>query len=145
MYKCKYFQIRELVSPVVYNKWKEQAWMFFDKEVLMELDLIRERFAAPIVINNWANKGSLRQCGLRSNLDEIPKVHTLRNELYLSGHCSGKAFDLHAGNGNHRRLYDLCLTLIKNKELKHFKRLEKFTNTYTWVHIDTYDTGQIEF
>ena len=143
MYKCKYFQIRELVSPIVYNKWREQAWMFFDEGVLKELDLIRERFGTPIVINNWANNGSLRQCGLRSNLDQIPKTKTLQNQLYLSGHCAGKAFDLHASNN--RRLYDLILSMIKQKELKYFRRLENFTSTYTWVHVDTYDSGQIEF
>lgn len=42
MYKCQYFSIKELVSPIVYNQWKEQSWMFFDEQVLKDLDLIRD-------------------------------------------------------------------------------------------------------
>jgi hypothetical protein len=140
MYKCEYFAIQELVSPVVYNKWGQQAWMFFDEDVLRELDLIRENLGAPIIINNWHNKGSLKQCGLRSNLDEIPKTKTLKNNLYLSFHTMGKAFDLHNGFGNHRKLYDVCYELIKKGKLKKFNRLENFNNTLCWVHIDCANT-----
>ena len=142
MYKCKYFGIKELVSPIVFKVWVDKAWMFFDEEVIKELDLIRERFAAPIVINNWASGGSLEQCGLRSNKD---KLVMNKKTLYLSPHTMGKGFDLHAGNGNHRKLFELCEQMIKNKELKHFKRLENFNKTYTWVHIDTFDSGQMIF
>lgn len=145
MYKCEHFGIKELVSPVVYNKWGEKAWMFFDEDVLKELDYIRETLGAPIIINNWASKGSLRQCGLRSNLDEIPKTNTLKNNLYLSAHTQAKAFDLHNGFGNHRKLYDLCYELIKKKKLKKFKRLENFNNTLCWVHIDAFQSDSIEF
>lgn len=42
MYKCKYFTIKELVSPVVYKTWGEKAWMFFDEDVLKQLDAIIE-------------------------------------------------------------------------------------------------------
>lgn len=145
MYKCEFFGIRELVSPVVYNKWKEQAWMFFDEEVLKELDLIRQTFGAPIIINNWYNKGALKQCGLRSNLDEIPKTNTLKNQLYLSLHTMSKAFDLHSAFGNHQKLYNLCYEMIKKKKLKRFKRLENFNSTLTWVHIDCANVDIIEF
>ena len=71
MYKCTHFGIKELVSPIVYDKWKEQAWMFFDKNVLQDLDTIRETYGHPIIINNWASGGTLKQCGLRSNMDDL--------------------------------------------------------------------------
>ena len=51
-YRCIYFGIKELVSPIVYEKWKEQAWMFFDENVLRDLDTIRETYGSPIIINN---------------------------------------------------------------------------------------------
>lgn len=142
MYKCKYFSIQELVSPIVYNKWGQQAWMFFDEDVLKELDYIRETFGAPIIINNWANGGTLEQCGLRSNKD---KIVMNKKTLYLSSHTMGKAFDLHNGYGNHRKLYDHIYHLIKTGKLKNFKRLENFTNTFTWVHVDTYNSDVIVF
>ena len=142
MYKCEHFGIKELVSPIVHQVWQEKAWMFFDEEVLKELDYIRETYGAPIVINNWGKFGSLKQCGLRSNKDEIVKN---KKTLYLSAHLMGKGFDLHSAYGNNEKLYNHCYELIKKKKLKRFKRLEKFENTKTWVHIDTYDSGEIIF
>lgn len=148
MYKCHYFGIKELVSPVVYNKWGEKAWMFFDEKTLQELDFIREQWGSPIIINNWYNGGQLKQCGLRSNLDDIPKGKTIKNQLYLSAHCMGKAFDLHDGLGRNLKLYDFVLKLLKQKKLQTFKRLENWNNTYTsggWIHIDTFQADSIVF
>ena len=71
MYKCEHFGIKELVSPIVFDKWGEQAWMFFETNTLKDLDLIRETYGHPIIINNWSN--GLKQCGLRSNMDEMVK------------------------------------------------------------------------
>lgn len=142
MYKCQHFSIQELVSPVVYNKWGQQSWMFFDEDVLCELDLIRDNLGAPIIINNWHKGGSLKQCGLRSNMDELVKN---KKTLYLSAHIMGKAFDLHNGFGNHRKLYDVIYDLIKKGKLKKFKRLENFNNTITWVHCDCFQSDVIVF
>lgn len=142
MYKCQYFSIKELVSPVVYERWGERAWMFFDEDELKELDYVRETFGSPIIINNWHKGGSLKQCGLRSNMDELVKN---KKTLYLSAHTMGKAFDLHALNGNNRKLYEHFYNLIKTKKLKKFKRLENFNNTLTWVHGDCFQTDNIIF
>lgn len=142
MFTCKYFKIREIISPIVYKVWGERAWMFFDEDVLKELDYIREEFGGPIVINNWAAGGTLEQCGLRSNKD---KLVMSKKTLYLSAHTMCKGFDLHAGNGNHRKLYDLCYNLIKEGKLKKFKRLENFNETLTWVHIDCFRSDSIVF
>ena len=142
MYKCKYFNIKELVSPIVHKVWQEKAWMFFDEDVLKELDFIREEFGSAIVINNWASGGSLEQCGLRSNKD---KIVMNKKTLYLSSHCLAKGFDLHAGNGNHRKLYEVVYDLIKTGKLKKFKRIENFNNTLTWLHVDCFQSDTILF
>lgn len=142
MYKCKFFNIKELVSPIVYERWKEQAWMFFDEDVLRELDYIRETYNNPIIINNWYVGGNLKQCGLRSNLDDLVKK---QKTLYLSAHCMGKGFDLHCTKGFHKKLFDHIYNLIKNKKLKKFKRLENFNNTLTWVHCDCFQSNAIIF
>lgn len=142
MYTCQYFTIKELVSPIVYKVWGEKAWMFFDEDVLKELDYIRETFGAPIVINNWATGGTLEQCGLRSNKD---KLVMNKKTLYLSAHCLAKGFDLHSGYGNHRKLYDHIYDLIKSGKLKKFKRLENFNSTFTWVHADCFQANSIVF
>ena len=138
MYKCKYFKIQELISPIVYNKWGDMAWMFFNPEVLKDLDTIRETYGSPIVINNWSVGGNLRQCGLRSNMDEMVKA---KKTLYLSAHCLACGFDLHASNGNNKALWQHCSHLIINKKLKMFKRLENLKDTPTWTHCDAFQTN----
>ena len=138
MYKCKYFKIQELVSPIVYNKWGDMAWMFFNPEVLKDLDTIRETYGSPIIINNWTRGGSLKQCGLRSNMDEMVKAKKI---LYLSAHCLACGFDLHASNGNNKSLWQHCYNLILNKKLKMFKRLENLKDTPTWTHCDAFQTN----
>lgn len=145
MYKCKYFKIQELVSPIVYQAWGEQAWMFFNPETLKELDLIRETYGSEIIINNWLWGGNLKQCGLRSNVDEIPMTKTKNKKLYLSAHCMGKAFDLHCKKGNHKALFDLIFDMIQREKLKQFKRLEEWLYTGSWVHIDEFQSKIILF
>lgn len=148
MYKCVNFGIKELVSPVVYNTWGEKAWMFFDENLLKELDLIRESWGSPIIINNWAKGGNLRQCGLRSNMDDICRQKNAAKQLYLSAHCMGKGFDLHDKLGRNIKLYDFVLKLLKQKKLQCFKRLEDWNKTYTsggWVHVDSFQADTIVF
>lgn len=131
MYKCKYFKIQELVSPCVFEKFGEKAWMFFNEDVLKDLDYIREVWGKPIVINSYA-KG-LKQCGLRCNLDDLVRS---KKAVYCSAHLMGKGFDLHT-DGN-KGLYELVMSLVKTRKLKAFKRLENFNKTLTWVHIDAF-------
>ena len=140
MYKCQYFSIKELVSPIVYDKWKEQAWMFFDENVLQDLDKIRETYGSPIIINDWA-KG-LKQCGLRSNMDEMVKS---KKTLYLSAHTMGKGFDLHCYYGHNSKLWQRVYDLISKGKLKSFRRLENLKDTPTWVHTDQFQSNTIVF
>ena len=140
MYKCQYFDIKELVSPIVYDKWGEQAWMFFSADTLKDLDLIRETYGHPIIINNWAN--GLKQCGLRSNMDELVKS---KKTLYLSAHTMGKGFDLHCFYGHNNKLWQHCYSLILCGKLKTFKRLENIKNTNGWCHIDAFQSDNIVF
>lgn len=140
MYKCHFFGIKELVSPVVYNKWGEKAWMFFEESILRDLDYIRETWGSPIIINNWNTGGQLRQCGLRSNQDDIVRAKNAVKQLYLSGHVMGKAFDLHDKLGRNIKLYDHVLKLLKQNKLNSIQRLENWEQTYSgggWVHVDS--------
>lgn len=140
IYKCVHFGIKELVSPVVYNKWGEQAWMFFNESTLKSLDLIRETYGYPIIINDWAS--GLKQCGLRSNMDEIVKS---KKGLYLSAHCLAKGFDLHDKYGHHQKLWQHCYKLEQSGKAGTFKRIENIQLTPTWVHIDEFQTNNIIF
>ena len=145
IYKCTHFGIKELVSPIVYQKFGESAWMFFDETVLQDLDTIRETWGSSIIINNWQWGGDLKQCGLRSNLDQLVKDKTRREQLYISAHSMGKAFDLHDKLGKNNKLYEHIYSLIATGKLKAFKRLENYKNTPGWVHVDSYQTNNIVF
>lgn len=142
MYKCKYYKIQELVSPIVYNQWGNRAWMFFDEDVLRELDYIRETYGKGIIINNYHIGGNLKQCGLRSNMDELVKSKTT---LYLSAHCLAKGFDMHSADGNNKALWQHIYNLILTKKLKKFRRLENIKATPTWAHADCFQSDSIVF
>jgi hypothetical protein len=141
-YKCQYFGIKELVSKIVYDKFGEQAWMFFDEEIRQDLDTIREANGAGLIINNWSSGGSLSQCGLRTNMDPLVKAKTT---LYVSAHCLGKGFDLHDSLGRNQRLWTIVHNLITQKKLKKFCRLENIKSTATWVHVDGYVSDTVVF
>ena len=142
MYKCKHFKIQELVSPIVYSQWGDKAWMFFDEDFLRDLDTIREHWGRAIIVNNWAKGGNLKQCGLRSNLDDLVKN---KKTLYLSAHCMGKAVDMHDSKGSNKALFNLVYNLIEQKRLKKIKRLENLVNPPTWVHADQFQADKIVF
>jgi hypothetical protein len=133
MYKCKYFGIKELVSKLVYDKFGDTCWQWFDADILQDLDTIRESWGKPIIINNWATGGNLSQCGLRTNADPLVKAKTIP---YCSRHCFAKAFDLHDKAGSHQALWTHVQNLILNKKLKRFNGLEKFSSTPTWTHVE---------
>ena len=148
MYKCTHFGIKELVSSVVYQKFGENSWMFFDRTILEDLDIIRETWRNSIIINNWQWGGNLQQCGLRSNLDGIVKDKTRREQLYLSAHGMGKAFDLHDKLGRNKKLFEHIYSLILSGKLKAFKRLESWSATSSdggWVHVDSFQANNIIF
>ena len=148
MYKCIYFGIKELVSPIVYQQFGERAWMLFDKATLEDADTIRETWGYSLIINDWQWGGNLKQCGLRSNLDQIPKDKTRREQLYLSAHCMGRAFDFHDKLGRNKKLFEHIYSLILSGKLKTFRRLENWSATSSgggWVHVDSFQANNIIF
>lgn len=84
MYKCKHFEIHELVPKHIYESRGERAWELLDERALFTLDLLRDRFG-PITVNNYAFGGSRQWSGLR----------TAQSPYYseTSQHSFGRAFD----------------------------------------------------
>lgn len=141
MYKCKYFKLQELVSPIVFNHYGDFAWSFFDANILRDLDKIRKQFGKSITINTWLYGGNTTQCGFRSNMDKLVKD---KKTLYCSAHCMGKAFDLHSSDNIN--LFDLIYKMINCGELSTLKRLESRQSTKDgWVHIDGFQSDNIVF
>jgi hypothetical protein len=128
----EYFDIKELVSEQVYKKYKERAWSFFSIELLETLLVLRrDILQCPMIINNWFNKGSYSQRGLRCNMDPIVKEKTV---IYLGAHCLGQGLDFHTNKYSPSE----CRKIIKEKQdlLPYAIRLEDDKSAPTWVHFD---------
>ena len=133
MYICEHFKLQELVSPIVYQKYGQFAWNFFDSRFLQDIDLLRKKWGKPLVVNNWEKGGGYKQSGLRCNVDPLVKGKT---EPYLSAHCLGRAVDIKP-----IKLVDcddLFLCVLDNyKDFQVISRVENINVTGVYVHIDS--------
>jgi hypothetical protein len=132
----KYFQIYELVSEEVYNKYKEDSWALFHEDALHCLLIMREGIDKPFTINNWYWGGNFDERGFRENTCSICKSKTDNNIMYLSGHVLGMAFDFTVRGMNAPAVRDW---IEENADLFPCKiRLENEKNgvQITWVHFD---------
>ena len=84
MYKCKYFDIKELVPEHVYEDRGEKAWELLDNRMLMTLDRLREIYG-PITVNDWSWGGENQWRGLRTPESPVGTIY--------SQHRFGRACD----------------------------------------------------
>lgn len=137
----QYFDIRELVSKQVYEKFGESAWKFFDTKLLITLYFIRNKKGKYIIVNDWHKGGSLQQRGFRENICPIVKEKTNNLKMYVSAHTVGQGIDFTILN---EKASDTRKWILKIEDELPFKiRLEykyiKSGEEITWVHLDTYD------
>lgn len=127
----RYFNIKELVCPHVYEKFGERAWIFLDAMALRLLLVLRRNILkVPLVCNTK----TLTQRGLRCNRCEIVRDKT---SPYLSAHVTGKGFDL---SSPAMPAEEMRLKIAENVDLLPCKvRIEQ---DVTWLHIDVYDEMQ---
>lgn len=128
----KYFGIKELVCPHVYEIWGESAWQFLDKRLLENLDWLREKLGKPIVVNNWANGGQYSQRGLRCNVCPMLIEKTDLRKVYLSAHIFGQAADFGVVGMKAEEVRDWIIAHAD--DLPHPCRLER---DVAWIHMDT--------
>ena len=132
----KYFDIKELVCPHVYDKHRENSWNFFDPRLLDTLLVIREAINKPIYVNNWDMDGNFSQRGLRCNICPLVKEKTALEKLYVTAHSQGMGidFDVKGMSAEEVRKW------IKDNQilLPHPIRLEEDVN---WVHLDVRSDG----
>ncbi len=131
MYKCKYFDIRELVSPEVHRLKGDRCWRFFSPIALKGLDKLREKYG-PITINNWHIGGDRKFSGFHLKGEY--------NRSEFSGHRMWGAFDLLFGNFTAEtvRIDLLGHEPEKNGTLPSIEGFEEITEIeygITWGHI----------
>ena len=126
------FDIKELVCQHCYNKFKDNAWQFLSTELLSTLYTLRYViFNKPITINNWHQKGSLSQRGLRCNMCPIVKD---KKDVYISAHILGNAVDFNVQGYTTEQVYNE----IRNNIDKFEYPIRIESNSTTWCHCDTY-------
>lgn len=128
----KYFGIKELVCPHVYEIWGESAWQFLDDRMLANLLFIREGIGKPIVVNNWAKGGGYSQRGLRCNTCLLVIEKTDLRKVYLSQHIFGKAVDFNVVGMDAESVRQWIKAHAA--ELPYPCRVEEGGS---WVHLDT--------
>lgn len=126
IYKPKYFKTQELVSREIYEQLGEMALNLFNPHVLRVLDQIRVAYNQPIIINDWHNGGQYSQSGLRALNCSIGATK--------SKHKEGIAFDLKSKNTDSLKSF-----LKQTSENFFISRIENFSHTPTWVHIEIVD------
>ena len=137
--RSKYFKIQELVSENVYKKYGEKSWEFIDYRLIKVLDLLREHFNKPIIVNNWLWGGNLQQRGLRANKDELVAN---KKDYYISQHCLGKAVDFNVKGMAAQEVYE---DILKNKDKFYLiSRIENIKDTPTWCHVDVANVDEFK-
>lgn len=132
----KYFDIRELVCPHVYDRFGDYAWNFFDPRLFDVVLVIREGVNRRIFANNWHKGGSFDERGFRCNICSLVKEKTALEKLYIPAHFQGMGldFDIEGMTAKESREW------IKDNQtlLPHPIRLESDVN---WVHLDVRTDG----
>lgn len=122
----KYFDIDELVCPHTFKRFGEQAWQFFDSEILATILVVRrDILKAPM----YCNGPNYTQRGNRCNCCSMIKAKTTN---YMSAHILCKAFDFDVKNMTAAQARK---AIVANSHLLPANiRLE---DGVTWLHIDT--------
>jgi hypothetical protein len=136
-YRCKHFKIKELVHPSFIGSYSESIlWEFLDEELKRGIDMIREYFGKPVIINSG---DTYMYSGLR-NLDD-------ENYPKMDPHKLGRAMDLHlqwiTGTIDERiKAYD---KVREDLMLKYYLNSINFEMGVYWLHVDTYNREEQTF
>lgn len=124
VYKCKYFGLKELFPPIIYNSIenKEILWWMMDDRLLKTLDMLRDKYG-PLLCNNW-NQG-LRNRGFRE-----PDSST---GAKYSQHKLGRAADLTPYKTTVDQMRN---DLLANPFAEEFKYITCVELDVSWLHID---------
>lgn len=129
IYRCKHFNLVELVGPQIFKDRGEKAWNLLNPLMLEMLDLYREDFG-PIIINDWYHGGTYKESGLRDFSTSTGSTYSM--------HKYGCAFDCKPKQITNRQMYERVLA--NPDRYKHVNRVENIQFTPTWFHSDGANT-----
>lgn len=138
IYTARHFILEELTCPHIFGKYGVQAWSFLDDRLLQTMDLLRDQFGKPIIINDWHNGGHYDERGYRCIQCSIVKDAIKNNILYASAHTRAQGVDFNVVG---MTVVEVRQWIIGNpSKLPYPIRLEK--NAPTWNHLDVCNRGR---
>lgn len=140
MYKSKYFKVKELVSPQVYEKLGDDARKYISDNIWLFLDTLREDLGVPVLVNRPSH--GITQRGLRTTLDSIVIDKVKSNKLYLSAHVLGRGVDFEVPGMDMKKVYE---RIINNQEKYYMiTRIEdpEVTLKKGYIHVDDIHTDK---
>ena len=126
-YKPRHFDIRELVPPELYNKYKSNVdtlYMLFDPRILWTADALRDKFKCPVIINDWSTGGTHTQRGFRTDAD---------TGAVFSQHRCGRALDMTILDISADDFRKMVRQKQLSFELMYVTRIE---DSVSWIHLD---------
>lgn len=131
MYKCKWFNIKELVSPGTYSARGEKAWQLLDDRLLITLDRLREKYGR-MTVNNWSYGGNREWSGLRT--PDSPWYST------YSQHSFGRAADIIF---NDVTAEEVRQDILAAPDDNTFVNITSFEEGTSWLHVDVRNVDRI--
>ncbi|MEI6856590.1 LysM peptidoglycan-binding domain-containing protein [Psychrilyobacter sp.] len=128
-----HFTIKEFVDRETYKKYRTRSSWFVDKELIDQMNQLRELFGREITVNNWATGGRFQWRGFR----------TPKSPQYTpySSHSFGRAIDfdvkeLSASQARKKIIgwYNEGILVSKSISLE---------TEVSWVHLDVRNGGEL--
>ena len=122
------FKIYEFVTPHIYEKLYQYAFTQIDERVIHLAQFVRDRFRAPVTVNNWIEGGDFQYRGVRPYNCPIGAKY--------SQHKFGRAFDFTIYRTTIEEIHE---DIKKNAKLyydNHLRAVEKMDKADTWMHFD---------
>jgi len=139
-YKCKRFDIRELVSRPVFQHYGEATcWYFFDPRLLETIDTIATEFGVTY-INTWIfnNMQPFDLRGLRHTILDLPRLRACEIDPLIGLHPYGMATDTHFKSA---KVEDVRQHILKNPKL--FPHIKGMNSKPGYLHIDTRNSDKL--
>ena len=131
LYKCRYFEIQELVPIEVYRNRGERAWQLLQTVALIALDKLRDRYG-PITVNNWYWHGPREWSGLRTTDSPYYSPY--------SQHTFGRAFDCIFERVTAE---EVRRGILDNPNDNAFASITAIELGVSWLHFDTRNVERI--
>jgi hypothetical protein len=127
----KNFWLHEFVPPDIYEHMGTSSIWLLDMRIVRVCQLVRDRFAVAVTVNNWMEGGKRYQSGLRGHRSTVGARY--------SQHKYGRATDILVEGHEPQELRGDIRKNFKLYREAGLSTIEKATPG--WVHLDTRHTG----